>query len=807
MQMTITEAHTELGDWIQRKNEFIQEVIKDFWICCVSREASLLSRKEVLTGKAKFGISGDGKEVAQIALSRFFQKGDYRAGYYRDQTMAFALEVCTVEQYFAQLYADCEYDIMSGGRQMSSHFATKFIDEQGQWLRLKELYNFSADISPTAGQMARALGLAFASKKFRELEDLNIAEGMSNNGEEVVFCTIGDASTSEGVFFETINAAAVLQVPLVISVWDHGYGISVPRNLQTAKDSISRALEGFLKNGDDTGISIYTVKAWDYAGLCEVYEKAANKARQNHIPVLVHVEEVTQPQGHSTSGSHERYKSKERLQWEQDMDCIQRMGQWMIGGELVSQQELDQLKEHAISFARNAKNKAWKNYQNQSISCTNELLTVFESLNKDASETAITNLKNELKSLVSPMISEVIQHGRKAVQHLNIIDPISSKQISEWIKTKYKKYETIYSDQLYSESNDAATSIEPVEAKYSETSPVLNGYQILNHFFDEAFTKFPNLLAFGEDVGKIGDVNQGFSGLQDKYTEKRIFDTGIREWTIVGQAIGLAMRGFRPIAEIQYLDYLIYALSPLSDDLATLRYRTRGQQMAPAIIRTRGHRLEGIWHSGSPISMLLGSLRGIHVLVPRNMTQAAGMYNTLLHSSDPAIVIECLNGYRLKEQLPNNLMEFKVALGMPECLIEGEDITLVTYGSCVRIAQDACETLSGMNIKVELIDVQSLLPFDLNHRIVDSVKKTNRLLVIDEDLPGGTSAYIMQQVLEKQGAYRYLDSAPLTLSAKAHRPPYGSDGDYFTKPNSEDIVETVWRMMHESNPDNYPINY
>jgi pyruvate/2-oxoglutarate/acetoin dehydrogenase E1 component/TPP-dependent pyruvate/acetoin dehydrogenase alpha subunit len=807
MQVTITEAHTELGDWILQKDEFTQEVKKDYWICCVSREASLLSRKEVLTGKAKFGISGDGKEVAQVALSRFFQKGDYRAGYYRDQTMAFALGVCTLEQYFAQLYADCENDIMSGGRQMSSHFATKFIDENGQWLRLKEQYNFSADISPTAGQMARALGLAFASKKYRELEDLIQAEGMSNNGEEVVFCTIGDASTSEGVFFETINAAAVLQVPLVVSVWDDGYGISVPRNLQTAKDSISRALEGFLKNGDDSGIYIYTVKAWDYAGLCEVYEKAANKARQHHIPVLVHVEEVTQPQGHSTSGSHERYKSKERLQWEQDMDCIQRMGQWMTGGELLSQEELDQLKDHAIAYARNAKNNAWKDYQGQSTSCTNELLSIFDSLNESPSAAQLVNIKNELKTLVNPMISEVIQYARKAVFKLNISDPSSSQQINEWIKTKYQKYEAVYSDQLYAESNDAALSVEPVEASFSDASPYLNGYQILNHFFDEAFTRFPNLLAFGEDVGKIGDVNQGFTGLQEKYTEKRIFDTGIREWTIVGQAIGLAMRGFRPIAEIQYLDYLIYALSPLSDDLSTLRYRTRGQQKAPVIIRTRGHRLEGIWHSGSPISMLIGSLRGMHILVPRNMTQAAGMYNTLLHSADPAIVIECLNGYRLKEQLPDNLMEFKVALGNPECLIEGEDLTLVTYGSCVRIAHEACETLASMNISVELIDVQSLLPFDIHHRILDSVKKTNRLLVLDEDVPGGASAYILQQILEKQGAYRYLDSAPLTLSAKAHRPPYGSDGDYFSKPNPEDIVEIVWRMMHESCPDDYPINY
>jgi pyruvate/2-oxoglutarate/acetoin dehydrogenase E1 component/TPP-dependent pyruvate/acetoin dehydrogenase alpha subunit len=802
MQEMMTETVSAIGDWVQSKEGFAQEVIRDYWLCCVSREASLLSRKEVLTGKAKFGISGDGKEVAQIALSRFFNKGDYRAGYYRDQTMAFALGICSVEGYFAQLYADCENDAMSSGRQMSSHFASPFVDEDGEWLPLKERYNFSSDISPTAGQMARALGLAFASRKYRELQDTVSWATLSHKGEEVVFCTIGDASTSEGVFFETINAAAVLQVPLVVSVWDDGYGISVPRSLQTAKDSISRALEGFLRDEEHpNGILIYTAKAWDYVGLCEVYEKAAAKAREQHVPVLVHVQEVTQPQGHSTSGSHERYKSKERLQWEQDMDCIVKMGEWMVSHELVSAEELEDLNNHAREFARQAKNNAWNAYRAQASAVYHSLDTLLVGM--EAGNALAASYRKKISALMTPMIAEIIQLGRRLAIELSQTDMAAARNVQQWVDAQYAVYQPAYSDQLYASGKGSALEVPVVEAAYTEDSQVLNGFQVLNQFFDKAFERHPHLLAFGEDVGKIGDVNQGFSGLQEKYSDKRIFDTGIREWTIVGQAIGLAMRGFRPIAEIQYLDYLIYAISPLSDDLATLRYRTRGKQKAPVIIRTRGHRLEGIWHSGSPISMLLGSLRGMHVLVPRNMTQAAGMYNTLLQADEPALVIECLNGYRLKERLPDNLLEFTVPLGVPEVLHPGSDVTLVTYGSSVRIAQEAVEQLADLGVSVELIDAQSLLPFDIHHSIGESLRKTSRIVVMDEDVPGGTTANILQQILEVQGGYRWLDAAPVTIAAQPHRPPYGTDGDYFSKPNPEDIVLKILQMMHESAPDRF----
>jgi pyruvate/2-oxoglutarate/acetoin dehydrogenase E1 component/TPP-dependent pyruvate/acetoin dehydrogenase alpha subunit len=806
MQELMTDSIVSIGEWVLQKEGYAQEVIRDYWLCCVSREASLLSRKEVLTGKAKFGISGDGKEVAQIALSRFFLKGDYRSGYYRDQTMAFALGICSVEGYFAQLYADCENDGMSSGRQMSSHFASPFVDENGQWLDLKNRYNFSADISPTAGQMARALGLAFASKKYRQLWDSVAWSKMSDHGDEVVFCTIGDASTSEGVFFETINAAAVLQVPLVVSVWDDGYGISVPRALQTAKDSISRALEGFLKDDkNDNGILIYTVKAWDYVGLCEAYEKAVKKARETHTPVLVHVQEVTQPQGHSTSGSHERYKSKERLQWEQDMDGLLKMGEWMVNHELVTQEELDTIAEHGRQYARQAKNQAWNDYRSQAQRVFKELDDLFVSMENGSSSGLVAQYRSMLNELMTPMISEMISLARKLMFEMTSNSISGIQPLKHWLDKQYAKYEAAYNDQLYAEGNGSALNVPVVAAQYEEDAPVWNGFQILNQFFDESFEKRPELLAFGEDVGKIGDVNQGFAGLQEKFGEHRIFDTGIREWTIVGQAIGLAMRGFRPIAEIQYLDYLIYALSPLSDDLATLRYRTRGRQKAPVIIRTRGHRLEGIWHSGSPIGMLLGSLRGMHVLVPRNMTQAAGMYNTLLKSDEPALVVECLNGYRLKERKPSNLLDFTVPLGVPDVLSEGHDITLVTYGSSVRVAQEGIEQLSKLGISVELIDVQSLLPFDIHHSIQKSLRKTNRLMVLDEDVPGGASAFIMQQILEVQQGYRWLDAAPVTLTAHAHRPPYGSDGDYFSKPNPEDVVQRVWQIMHESDPGRFPL--
>lgn len=793
------------GPWFEEKNSYVKEVIRDYWWCVVSREASVLSRKEVLTGKAKFGISGDGKELAQVALSKFFNKGDFRSGYYRDQTMAFVLGICTVEDYFSQLYADVENDCMSFGRQMSSHFSSDFLDENGEWLPLKDRYNFSSDISPTGGQMARGLGLALASKKFRELGSGFSGHQLSADGEEVVFCNIGDASTSEGVFFETVNAAAVLQVPLVVSVWDDGYGISVPRHLQTAKDSISRALEGFIKEQDTNGILIYTVKGWDYPSLCEVYAKATHKARTGHVPVLVHVQEITQPQGHSTSGSHERYKSPERLTWEQEMDCIKMMGQWMVDNDLVSSIELEEVKENAIAYARSAKSKAWQRYRQQADNLNTELTSLLQALAGTALAEAARDLQKSISQLINPMISEILQNARFFVIQNQSKYPDLVTPIQQWLSHKKHHYQARYSDNLYNEAKGSALAVQEVKATYSENSPVLNGYQILNTFFDQAFSTLPELLAFGEDVGKIGDVNQGFAGLQEKYGTERIFDTGIREWTIVGQAIGLAMRGFRPIAEIQYLDYLIYGLSPLSDDLATLRYRTRGRQKAPAIIRTRGHRLEGIWHSGSPIGMLLGSLRGMYLLVPRNMTQAAGMYNTLLHSDEPALVIECLNGYRLKEKLPDNLMEFTVPLGTPEILQSGDDISIVSYGSTLRIVEEAAHLLSTWGISAEVIDVQTLLPFDIHYKILESIKKTNRLLIVDEDVPGGASAYILREIIEVQGGYEFLDSKPVTLTAQAHRPPYGSDGDYFSKPNREDIMEAVLQIMHEADPRKYPL--
>ncbi len=794
-----------LAEVATHEDPFVNEVLRDYYIACLSREASLISRKEVLTGKAKFGISGDGKEVPQIALARAFRKGDYRAGYYRDQTILFALGLCTLEDYFAQLYADPANDPFSGGRQMSSHFATPFIDRDGNWLPLRDLHNISADISPTGGQMARALGLALASRKFRELGDQVCGEGLSDEGREVVFCTIGDASTSEGIFFETVNAAAVQQVPLVIAVWDDGYGISVPKSLQTAKESISKILEGFLPDEDHKGLQIYTVRGWDYPALCETFEKAAEKAREHHIPVLVHVQEVTQPQGHSTSGSHERYKSRERLEWEAEYDCLRRMGEWMEESGLATSAQLEEIRDKARAYARECRQRAWAAFSEAPARALAELKEIYAEIGDSDAEVAA--LLAELGTLINPVVSEVFRNGRQLLYHLLPQGHPAAGRLSEWLNSRRAYYRDVYNERLYADGDRSALQVPVVPAAYSEESQVVNGYQVLNHFFEQIFADRPEIIAFGEDVGKIGDVNQGFSGLQEKYGDGRIFDAGIREWTIAGQAIGLAMRGFRPIAEIQYLDYLVYALSALTDDLATLRYRSNGQQKAPVIIRTRGHRLEGIWHAGSPISMILGSLRGMYVCTPRNMTQAAGMYNTLLQSDDPAIVIECLNGYRLKEQLPDNLGEYTLPLGVPEVLHEGSDVTLVTYGSCVRIAEEALLMLSRCGISAELIDVQTLLPFDLEHRIADSLRKTGRLVILDEDVPGGATAYMMQQILEVQKGYRYLDSDPRTISAQPHRPPYGSDGDYFSKPNPEDVFETVYGLMREADPQAFPARF
>ncbi len=788
-----------------KDKEFIQEVLNDFRICCISREASYLARKEVLTGKAKFGIIGDGKEVPQVAMARSFKKGDFRSGYYRDQTFMFALGLSTVEDFFAQLYADADNDPFSGGRQMNSHYATPTIDEEGNWLDHRQLHNVSADISSTGGQMARALGLAFASKKYRESKALKTGTPFSEEGNEVCFCTIGDASTSEGVFWETVNAAGVLKVPLAISVWDDGYGISVPIDYQTTKKSISAALDGFQLDEDGEGIHMFSAKGWDYPALCEMYEKGIEAVRKTHIPALFHVKEVTQPQGHSTSGSHERYKSKERLEWEKEYDCIRVMKQWMIDSGIATEEEVESIQKEAKSYVKDGQKRAWKNYYDPVKKRIKELNEHYQKLiNAGIQADKIQEVKKGLNPALNPLFYEVVKNARRAKFHLAGYQTPEVEAFNSWLEEQLAIGDSRYHTNLYSSSSKSALRVPVVPAQFSEDSPKLNGYQILNKCFDNLLAKHPEVFAFGEDVGRIGDVNQGFAGLQDKYGEERVFDTGIREWTIIGQAIGMAMRGLRPIAEIQYLDYLIYGLVPLSDDLSTIRYRSNGIQMAPAIIRTRGHRLEGIWHAGSPMGMLLGSLRGTYILVPRNMTQAAGFYNTMMQCDDPALIIECLNGYRLKETLPDNLEEFTVPLGVPEVLIEGTDVTLVTYGSCVRVAQEGIQLLEEKGISVELIDVQTLLPFDLEHQIVESLKKTNRIVFMDEDIPGGGTSFMMREVLEKQNGYRYLDSPPVTLTANEHRPPYGSDGDYFTKPSAEDVFELIYHMIREAEPDKYP---
>ncbi|NRB62836.1 MAG: transketolase [Saprospiraceae bacterium] len=774
-------------------------ILSDFELCCISREASLLARREVLTGKAKFGIIGDGKEVPQVAMARAFQKGDFRSGYYRDQTLMFALGLSTVEDFFAQLYADSENDPFSKGRQMNAHFATPFIDPQtGEWTNHTERINVSSDISCTGGQMARALGLAFASNRYRHSDTLSQGTPFSKQGNEVVFCTIGDASTSEGVFWETLNAAGVLQVPLSISVWDDGYGISVPKEFQTTKASISKAAAGFQAEEGTNGIDIYVAKAWDYPSLIHLYHESTRKTRKTHRPALIHITEVTQPQGHSTSGSHERYKSKERLQWERTHDCIVKMEEWILAEGLATEKEIKEIKLRARKYVKECKNRAWKAYTQPTENRLTELKTIYQGIPNSAPK--IKALKKEIDQLIYPVISELMQNAQRMYfAGLGMTEP-SFNLLKDWIDATKSVAEGHYHTDLYSDSKYSALKVPVVAPEWSAHSKTVAGYQVLNTFFEKAFARDERLFAFGEDVGKIGDVNQGFAGLQKKFGSNRIFDTGIREWTIMGQALGMAMRGMRPIAEIQYLDYLIYGLEPLTDDLVTLRYRSGGQQQAPAIIRTRGHRLEGIWHAGSPMSMMLSTLRGMYILVPRNMVQAAGFYNTMMQSDDPAIIVECLNGYRLKERLPDNIEDFTLPLGVPEVLQSGSDVTLVTYGSCVRIAQEGIELLEEHGISVELIDPQSLLPFDLEHRILESLKKTNRIIFMDEDIPGGATAFMMREVLEVQGGYRYLDSPPLTLTARAHRPPYGSDGDYFSKPNPEDVFQSIYQMMYESDP-------
>lgn len=780
-------------------DHFREEVLKDYRLACESREASLMGRKEVLTGKAKFGIFGDGKEVPQVAMAKFFKPGDFYSGYYRDQTFAFATGAANTREFFAQLYADPDtsHDPHSAGRQMNSHFATEIVDKDGEFTDLVNRKNLAAGMAPTAAQMPKALGLACASKAFRNIPELKQFTQLSNNGDEVCFCTIGDASTSEGHFLEVINAAGVLQVPLAIFVWDDGYGISVPKKLQTTKGSISEALKGFQKKEGTNGLDIYRVKAWDYAGMCEVFEAGIKKTRETHIPSLFHVEEVTQPQGHSTSGSHERYKSPERLEWEREWDAIKKMKQWLIENDLASEDELDQIETSVKESVRNARNIAWEEYQ---APIRKQVLHAADLINNIAG--AIPQKAEALKKTVKELLSNREPNRRDIMKALHQSILLTGKdEAAFWIKDYYqdlkKENKTLYNTHLYTEGAKSTLKVAGVQPVYNSNSPLINGYEILNKYFDQLFANNPKVLAFGEDLGLIGDVNQGFAGLQAKYGDQRISDTGIRELSIMGRGIGLALRGLRPIAEIQYLDYLVYGLQPLTDDVATMHYRTAGRQIAPLIVRTRGHRLEGIWHSGSPMGMIINSLRGMHVCVPRNMVQAAGMYNTLLQGNDPGLVIESLNGYRLKEKLPANLGEFRVAMGIPEVLHEGTDITVVSYGSTLRIIMDLLPTLQSLDISCEVIDVQTLLPFDTNHLILASLKKTSRIVFADEDVPGGGAAYMFNKVMEEQGGYRWLDVAPRTITAKDHRPAYASDGDYFSKPNAEDIIDVICEMMAE----------
>ena len=778
-------------------DHFRNAVLEDYRICCESRETSILGRKEVLTGKAKFGIFGDGKEVAQVAMSKFFKPGDFRSGYYRDQTFMFSSGKATIEQFFSQLYADSDVanDPFSAGRQMNAHFASKFVDHDGNWLDLASSKNISSDIAPTAGQMVRGLGLAFASKVFRNVEELKELKNLSTNGNEVCFCTIGDASTSEGQFWETMNAAGVLQVPLAVFVWDDGYGISVPKKYQTTKESISEALSGMQKQEGTNGLDIYKLKGWDYAGMCEILEFAIQKIRDTHIPALFHVEEITQPQGHSTSGSHERYKSEIRLAWEKEWDCIKQMRKWILENGLAEEADLIEIEKNAIQFVRESKNSAWSKYHQPLKNLVAESVSLLNATNSISP--SIQSIVNELSSVREPMLRDVMKALSNALDDYGNSNDTSISTVSEFYQKLKQESEIKYDSFLYNEGPKSALKVKTVDVVYENEAPLLNGFEVLNNYFDQLFASNSKVVAFGEDLGHIGDVNQGFNGLQEKFGIQRIFDTGIRELTIMGQGIGLAMRGLRPIAEIQYLDYLLYGLQPLSDDVSTLHFRTAGQQSCPLIVRTRGHRLEGIWHSGSPMGMIVNSLRGMYVCVPRNMTQAVGMYNTLLQGNDPGLVIECLNGYRLKEKLPSNLLSYTVALGVPEIIKEGDDITVVSYGSTLRIVQEAATKLESMNISCEIVDVQTLLPFDLHHIISKSLNKTNRILFVDEDVPGGATAYMFTKVMEEQNGYKMLDVAPRTLSAKAHRPSYGSDGDYFSKPNTEDVVRVVKEMMAE----------
>jgi pyruvate/2-oxoglutarate/acetoin dehydrogenase E1 component/TPP-dependent pyruvate/acetoin dehydrogenase alpha subunit len=789
--------------------DFKTEVLKDYKIAITSRECSLLGRKEVLTGKAKFGIFGDGKEVPQLAMAKFFKNGDFRSGYYRDQTFMMAIGELTMQQFFAGLYGhtDVLQEPMSAGRQMGGHFMTHSLNEDGSWKDLTQQKNSSADISPTASQMPRMLGLAQASNIYRSIPELADKSNFSIGGNEISWGTIGNASTSEGLFFETINAAGVLQVPIILSVWDDEYGISVHAKHQTTKESISEILKGYQRDENSNGFEILKVQGWDYPSLIETYEKASDLAREHHVPILIHVSQLTQPQGHSSSGSHERYKDANRLSWERDFDCIRQMKLWMIAINIASPEEIEEIDLITRKEVLEAKKAAWSAFINPIIEEQQSLVQLLEKIGPTSKNSdRILKLKTNLSNIKSPLKKEILSTARKVLRL--VINENGKPELSNWITQYTELNQPKFSKNLFSESNLNVFSVKEVLPQYEDNAKEdTDGRMILRDNFNILFTKHPEVLIFGEDAGSIGDVNQGLVGLQEKFGETRVADVGIREASIIGQGIGMALRGLRPIAEIQYLDYLLYGVQILSDDLATLQYRTAGKQKAPLIIRTRGHRLEGIWHSGSPMGMLINALRGIHILVPRNMTKAAGFYNTLLQCDEPALVVECLNGYRLKEKMPLNYGEFKTPIGVVETIKDGADITLVSYGSTLRLVEAAAKELMEIGIDCEIIDVQSLLPFDVNHDIVKSIAKTNRLLVIDEDVPGGASAYILQQIIENQDGYKYLDSKPQTLTAKAHRPAYGTDGDYFSKPSIEDIFEKIYAMMNEVNPSRFPVLY
>jgi 2-oxoisovalerate dehydrogenase E1 component len=809
-QDIMTQAKSDLSF-----TDFEKEVLTDYKLAHISRNCSTIARKEVLSGKAKFGIFGDGKEVAQIAMAKNFREGDWRSGYYRDQTFLFATGMSNPKEFFAQLYGDTDLDWNpgNGGRSFNNHFASRFINPDGSWKDLSKMKNTASDLSPTAAQMPRLIGLGYASKLFRNNKDLQSFTNLSHNGNEVAFGTIGDASTSEGHFFESMNAAAVLKIPVALAVWDDGYGISVTKEYQTVKSSISEALKGFEKTENSNGIRIYKGNGWDYPGLCKLFKSGIDQCREEHVPALFHIDEMTQPMGHSTSGSHERYKSPERLAWEADFDPLKKMREWILASEIADSSRLDEIEDEAFNEAKDAQKSSWKNYIGLIKKERDQLLNIIDNRScqcKNDDFDKVGSLSADLKRIVNPNRKDIMSTAKRILRHVCVDCPIRNQlqqDLGKWLEEQKQINFNRYNNDLYNETESSALKVKEIKPDYQDDSPGINAREILVHNFDHLFAKYPLLVTFGEDTGKIGDVNKGLEGLQEKYGDLRITDTGIRETTIIGQGIGLALRGMRPIAEIQYFDYLLYGLQTLSDDLASLHYRTKGGQSAPLIIRTRGHRLEGIWHSGSPLSMVINAIRGIYVCVPRDMTRAAGFYNTLLEADDPALVIEPLNAYRLKEKLPVNIGEFKVPLGVPEILQEGTDLTLVTYGSCVRIAQSAIEQLKEFNISIELIDVQTLLPFDINHMISKSVKKTNKVIFFDEDVPGGATAYMMKMVLEDQKAFYYLDAEPRTISGREHRPAYGTDGDYFSNPSTEDVFETVYDVMHQADPVKYPKLY